>query len=313
MKKTMKKVYDFFVQDDTKIKIECTTNAFWDAKKQTLTVKRKFYTFRSLYTFAWWYVTKNPYEKAKKYLEDMKAQPEYAFKMAGYFAVFLIGALADIKNVSNLTLVAGAIAYDTTSSSRDGTAPITFSHTCTGSNLVLTVGTSGVRAQSAVTYNSVSMTAGTQESDGSGWSRMWYLGNPATGANTVDVTLASDGDTMTGAISFSGANAASPLDQEDTSSVNGTDLSMTVTTSYANSFLVDTVHKQANATANGTQTVRWSGTADYYAGSTKPTTTAGAYSTDWSGSSTIWGGAMIAVRELSASTSNNLTLLGVGT
>lgn len=82
-----------------------------------------------------------------------------------------------------------AIAFDAVGGGASSGS--SFSHTCTGSNLILFVLTledpAGGGPVTAVTYNGVSMTnsgLGTLV-DGT---RLWYLYAPATGSNTVAVT-----------------------------------------------------------------------------------------------------------------------------
>lgn len=94
-----------------------------------------------------------------------------------------------------------AIAYDATSRSGNGwstnTSSLTFSHTITGSNTFLAVGTgtynTAARSVSGVTYNGVACTkanAITATLEGVNQdTELWYLDGPATGANNIVVTL----------------------------------------------------------------------------------------------------------------------------
>ena len=118
------------------------------------------------------------------------------------------------------------VALDSvTSASGDLTsaAPtLTFSHTSTGSNLVLVVGISlNISGQtgatvSGVTYGGAALTAaGTPQSNGSRFSQIWYLINPATGTNPVVVSLSLSGagtiGTVAGAATFTGADQTTPI------------------------------------------------------------------------------------------------------
>lgn len=243
----------FFFPDDTKLKIEASTDASYHNGK--LVIHRKFYTFRAFKNYAVWYLTKNPYEKAKKELEFLKGNPEYAFRLAGLTAVFLLGSIIDIKNVSNLTLVAGAIAYDAQASTSGSTSPITFSHTTAGSDRGLVVTTGGLRNPTALTYNSVSMTEALSVTPfDTSRVEVWTLLNPASGTNTVSCTLASNGSTGVGAISFSGVdsfgNTAGSATSSDTTRTN------TIYTKKANSMLVEAQWKDnaSSITQNSSQT-----------------------------------------------------------
>lgn len=108
-----------------------------------------------------------------------------------------------------------AIAHDasTNPSYASGTTH-TFSHTCTGSDGILWVQCwrRGGSAVSGVTYNGVAMTSlGTEIQAGSGsgnqYLTMWYLANPATGANNVVVTSPTSTEHIDGAVSYTGASA----------------------------------------------------------------------------------------------------------
>lgn len=129
-----------------------------------------------------------------------------------------------------------AIAFD---AATDGGAlaasPKTFSHTCTGTDLFLIVFTfqaSTTDNVTGVTYNGVALTkAGFSPSDaginyyGIG---CWYLLNPATGANTVEITTSSG--TVTG-VAHSYTGVVGGFDNVATNSVaSGTSLTVSVTT-----------------------------------------------------------------------------------
>src|SRR6476619_6975756 len=94
-----------------------------------------------------------------------------------------------------------------------GAGALTWSHTCTGSQLLLLVGVGVGGAISdgntvAVTYNGVSMTdcgAGKIHTNAGtlGFVQLFYLIAPATGANTVSINSgAAAGDVTGGSISF---------------------------------------------------------------------------------------------------------------
>lgn len=248
------RVRDFFFPDDTKLKIEASTDVYLDENGE-LHIHRRFFTFRAFANFAMWYVTKNPYEKAKKYLNDVQENPAYAMRFAGMFAVFLLISILDIKNISNVTLIAGAIAYDAQASTTGSTSPITFSHTTSGSDRGLVVTTGGLRNPTAITYNSVSMTeAKTVTPFDTSRVECWTLIDPASGSNTVSCTLASDGSTGLGAVSFSGVDSFGNTAGSGT--LSGTTLTNTIYTKKANSFIVESQWKDnaTSITQNSSQT-----------------------------------------------------------
>ena len=90
-----------------------------------------------------------------------------------------------------------AIATDATSeaSSSGSTDRLSWSHTCTGSDLVLVVifgENTGTPSQTGVTYNGVAMTALTTLSAPFANNKLgWILINPATGANNIVCTRSS--------------------------------------------------------------------------------------------------------------------------
>lgn len=96
-----------------------------------------------------------------------------------------------------------AIAFDASTIGGDGVA--SFSHTCTGTNrfLVVTVGNRGVTV-TGVNYNGVAMTNLVNNS-GSRLS-VFYLVNPASGANTVALQGVTGGENIQSiAVSYTGA------------------------------------------------------------------------------------------------------------
>lgn len=289
----LRRIYDFFVQDDTKLKIECKTEVWSDTINNRIRIRRSFYTFRSLRYFAWWYVTKNPYEKAKKLLGEFEQNPAYALRFAGAFSVFLLISFLDFKNISNVTLVAGAIAFDATTNRTSETgSSTTFSHTTSGSNRALTVSFSSYRGASSCTYSGTSMSLGTSASQGSAKSGVYYLASPASGANNVVFTPSSGGCDHICAISFTGADS-SPLGVVGTNvGTNSDTISKSVTTTQANSFLVDAMSTEEDPAhtygADAGQTQRMWGQLGYWVGggaSTKPTTSTGSYTMGWTKSS----------------------------
>lgn len=84
-----------------------------------------------------------------------------------------------------------AIARDTFTGEATNTSfPATRSHTCTGSDLVLLVaGISDANLPTGITYNGVAMTRLVDFLDASSQNTsIWGLLNPATGANTIEVS-----------------------------------------------------------------------------------------------------------------------------
>ena len=154
-----------------------------------------------------------------------------------------------------------AIAHDstTTGAGVDGNTNYTFSHTCTGSDLMLMVcvTTNTTTDPSGITYNGVAMTKGatkTQSRNGS----IWYLANPATGANTVSVTYAAAFTLAMGsATSYTGCSGSIGATGTN-GAASGTTISVAITTTVANSYLVGAVECNNNQTfsSSGGSTIR---------------------------------------------------------
>ena len=113
------------------------------------------------------------------------------------------------------------IARDAFTDGRDwGTGdPQTWSHTCTGSNLIIFVYVFAGGATdivNGITYNGVSMTRlifnNNDAQSGAGNSHwVYYLVNPATGAHTVSVDLTSSTNISALSVSYTGVDTTSPI------------------------------------------------------------------------------------------------------
>ena len=154
-----------------------------------------------------------------------------------------------------------AIAFDAASNSgfQTTTTPYSWSHTCTGSNRLLTVGIAGWVAGvtvTGITYNGVALTKIRSDlhSNTLFRSEMWALVNPASGSNTITVTWSgAPNDSLASAISLTGVDQTTPNDA-DNGATGGvtTDATATITTVADNAWLVNIV---ASNTASATWTV----------------------------------------------------------
>jgi hypothetical protein len=138
-----------------------------------------------------------------------------------------------------------AIALDVaTTSAATTSSPLTWSHTCTGSNLLLVVGVgvssyiSGQATVTGVTYNSVTMyKARSDQSTGGTESSVWLLENPSTGSNTVSVTWTYGSGQHAGgtSVSYTGCSQTHTPDAVNGTTGTGTgDKTFAVTTSADN-------------------------------------------------------------------------------
>lgn len=157
-----------------------------------------------------------------------------------------------------------AIAFDAASTSKSAsTTSLSWSHTCTGSDLILVVAVSindpGDRSVSSVTYNSVSLSLiGTATASATVRVELWYLIAPTTGANTVEVALNKGSAIVAGATSWTGVDQSTPLGTMVTATGTGTAVTVTASTS-AGEMVVDVLAADdgPTAAADGSQTERW--------------------------------------------------------
>ena len=197
-----------------------------------------------------------------------------------------------------------AIAFDATSNSdaQAGTTPYSWSHTCTGSDLVLVVGVSIRHSSvtvSGITYNGVALTQiRTDGRTSSTYSEIWSLKAPATGANTIVVTLSgAPTRSVAGAVSLTGVDQTTPNDANNGGTGTGTTASAVVTTVADNAFVVGVVGVRTSAsqtiTVGAGETKDWNvpdGGNGLRAGgshTTSAVTPAGAHTMDWTISASL--------------------------
>jgi len=280
-------LYKFFIQDDTKIKIECKSSAYINENGKTI-VHREFYTFRALYTHFWYTFFVNP-------IKDLKVgiiNPQLDFGLR--FAI-IAGILINLKNnilFQNLVLIGGAIAYDATSSGTASATSLTIAHTCSGSNRVLVVcpASGDNPAGMAVTYNGAGMTNSLFNNNSNGYLWAYTLVAPSTGAHNVVVSFTNSNRQLAGCVSLSGAAQTSIVDGTASKLGFWNSSTLDITTANANTFIIDSIHQYssgASLACGASQTLRWnsaiSGMSAWAAGSTRPTTTAGTKNNAWTG------------------------------
>ena len=142
---------------------------------------------------------------------------------------------------------------------------LTFSHTTTGTNLVLAVGVSlNISGRNSttinnVTYGGVALTpAGAAVNNGNRVSQIFYLIAPATGTNNVVVTLNISGGTIgtvAGAATFTGADQTTPIRTYATNSGNSASAFVNVA-SNANDMVMDTLAVFSGTTATSSSTAQ---------------------------------------------------------
>lgn len=142
------------------------------------------------------------------------------------------------------------IAFDASSAGSITTGnSISYSHTCSGSDRLLIVGISAAdddqRTISSMTYGGVAMTRAIRRVSTAGfddhWIELWYLVNPATGSNTVSISLSGTVDraAYSNALSLTGVDQTTPLDATNSAIGDSASPSVNVTTTVDNAWAVD--------------------------------------------------------------------------
>lgn len=197
-----------------------------------------------------------------------------------------------------------AAIYDAASGincSSSQVSSISWSHTCTGNDRVLIVsvfqgsgsGSGGDDVVTGITYNGTSMTRAAvrqQSGDGAVIVYVYYLYAPATGANTIAVSASANRYLGGCAISFTNVTS-SPIGNNGAGGGNSGTITANITTAADNSIIVNSKAESGGGGAynpGSGETYRVSQGYDGPGGaeggmSTKPTTTAGAYSVSWGG------------------------------
>jgi RHS repeat-associated protein len=212
-----------------------------------------------------------------------------------------------IATITSGTSGSAGIALHATSSTIHGgytSGPTTknWTHTTSGSNRLLVLfadiwqDVGGTGTITSATYNGTSLTKATSTRGGGMASEIWYLANPASGSNTVSVTVtgATDSIKLTAA-SFTGANQSSPLDASNATSGWGGNPTISLTTGTANDLVTATLSRfgTTDATTNRTSLYNSTASSTLGAASYQIATAAGSYSDTYTGSaSSDWSMAM---------------------
>lgn len=103
-----------------------------------------------------------------------------------------------------------------------GVNTLSYTHTCTGSQLILFVGVRKFAGDvTGVTYNNVAMTQITTKQDaGTGFIYLFYIINPTTGANTIKVSATGTGTIRAMSASYTGASQSGQPDNFSTAAGN---------------------------------------------------------------------------------------------
>lgn len=126
----------------------------------------------------------------------------------------------------------------------------TWSHTCTGTERVLVVSVmlwqdvAGTGTITAMTYNGVAMSKAQGITNGAMRAEIWYLVNPATGANTVSATVTGNTDDRKfRSHSYTGVDQVVGIDASNSATGATGNPTVNVTTVADNSWVQDAVAK----------------------------------------------------------------------
>jgi len=132
------------------------------------------------------------------------------------------------------------------SSNTTSASSLTYSHTCTGSNRILFVGVfsggpgPGSVPCTGVTYAGVAMTKIDSNAPQANWDlSLWYLINPASGANNVIITLSGTTTTLYGdSVSYTGAKQSGVPDSSNKNTATATSVTQSTTTVANNCWVI---------------------------------------------------------------------------
>lgn len=160
-----------------------------------------------------------------------------------------------------------AIAHDSTTAAgnnKTGTAA-SWSHTVASGGVLFVVvmmrnATDANRSVSSVTYDGVNLTQAIRVTNDTYdlSAEIWYLANPTTGSSkTITVTLAGAGNLWSAAgSSFTGVNTTNPIGATQTAQASSTGISLSITPSYSNSWIIDSVYSKSDNAITAGQTER---------------------------------------------------------
>jgi hypothetical protein len=181
------------------------------------------------------------------------------------------------------------IIYDDVSSFNGNCSPCSFAHSITSSGtdrlLVVGVSPNGGQTVSSVDYGGKALTqVRSDDAGGAAHSSLWYLVNPPTGSNSVDVTLSAADDVVIGAMSFLGVDQTNPIDVHNGNTGLSANPLVTLTTTVDDDMIVDVVGTLVGPlTAGFAQMERWDltqGTTNG-GGSTRTAGASGLYTNSW--------------------------------
>ncbi len=202
-----------------------------------------------------------------------------------------------IATVTNATSSGASIGVDATSTSItngfNSTITKTWTHTTgSGSNRLLTLSgniwqdVGGTGTITSASYNGVALTKATSTTEVSMDSELWYLVNPASGSNTMSVTVTGNTDAIKlSASTFTGVTQTSPVDINATVIGGSGNPSISATTTVASDLLIATLSRFSTTDATTSRTSLYKDKTGSIFGATsyQLATSAGSYSDTYTG------------------------------
>ncbi len=210
--------------------------------------------------------------------------------------------------------VAGSVTFDAASIAHAASVTtLSWSHTTSAqNNRLLVVGLSinnpSVTATS-ITYNGSNLTKLTGRScdTSSGCEdELWYLVNPATGTNTISVTLSGASNIGAGAATYYNVDQTTPLGAATTNSGNSTGAASVTVSSTTNQLVIDAFAANGFGTwANDpTQTQSWLNTSNVISGGSRKSGSSAITTMTWNntGTSDQWAEIVVPLNPVSSPT-----------
>lgn len=210
-----------------------------------------------------------------------------------------------------------AVAFDAVGSKAGDGSSFTFSHTCTGTDLVLIVGVSLLgsvgRTVTGITYNGVALTSIGNAANATTYRvEFWQLIAPATGTHNVVVSTGGPPDSVSiGSLSFTGAHQTTPVSGFTSATGNSANPAVTVT-STTNSMVATVCIDAGSTSLTCDKTIRWNAVLGTDTPRGGGATAAGASSvtTTFTGSNNLWAILGISIDPSSSNVTTTQTITG---
>ena len=186
------------------------------------------------------------------------------------------------------------IAFDATAQGKVlGATSLSYSHTCTGSNLILFVGINlfnpGSDLVTGVTYGGVALTQLTKQNAQGSEVYLYYLIAPTTGANNIVISTSSSVDIRSISASYTGVIQITSIDNSTVNNANASTITTSLTTINNNCWMISFIaDSTARIPSAGTGVTSRNTNADVsnLGDSNGNITPAGSYSMTWNDTGT---------------------------